>query len=141
MDYKQISISGYITSITDLNEIFETKEDILKGLLQADFSDKTFYDEYKEQYRINSFNDIVLEREFRNKVSDFLYEDSVKLFKSSQEGNMLLRLMDISFSPEKQLGRQIYSFTCTGYEIAEDTVDNYKKYNIYNAIESEMIGT
>lgn len=140
MDYKQISISGYITSITDLNEIFETKEDILKGLLQVDSSDKTFYDEYKEQYRINSFNDIVLEREFRNKVSDFLYEDSIKLFKSSQEGNMLLRLMDISFSPEKQLGRQIYSFTCTGYEIAEDTVDNYKKYNIYNVIENEVIG-
>ena len=44
---------------------------------------------------------------------------------------MLLKLMDISLTPEQQLGRNIYSFSCTGYEIEKASVDNYKKYNIY----------
>lgn len=133
-DYRQISISGMITAIADVDEVFGTKEDILGGLLLKESEDsKTFYDTYKETYGISQYNDVILEREFREKISDFLYKNNVKLFKSSQEGNMLLRLMEISLTPEQQLGRNIYSFSCTGYEIGEPSVSNYKKYNIYQS--------
>ena len=106
---------------------------MLTGLLRSADNGKTFYDNYRENYNINDYNDPILEREFREKVSDFLYKDTVKLFKSSQEGNMLLRLMDINLTPEQQLGRNIYSFSCTGYEITDDSIDNYKKHNIYQS--------
>jgi len=46
---------------------------------------------------------------------DFLYEDNVKLFRSVPEGNILVKLMDISFSPNQTLGRLVYSFSCTAY--------------------------
>lgn len=134
-DYKQVTISGMITHLADENSEFASQAEMLTGLLQPADNGKTFYDNYKDNYDINEYNDTVLEREFREQVSDFLYKDTVKLFKSSQEGNMLLRLMDINLAPEQQLGRNIYSFSCTGYEITDDSVDNYKKHNIY---QSEM---
>lgn len=137
-DYRQITISGIITAIADIDEVFGTKEEILGGLLlkESENSEKSFYDNYKDNYNISQYNDIILEREFREQVSNFLYKNNVKLFKTSQEGNMLLKLMDISLTPEQQLGRNIYSFSCTGYEIEKASVDNYKKYNIY---QSEVI--
>ena len=132
-DYKQVTISGMITHLADIENEFATQAEMLTGLLQSADNSKTFYDNYKETYNINDYNDPILEREFREKVSDFLYKDTVKLFKSSQEGNMLLRLMDINLTPEQQLGRNIYSFSCTGYEITDDSIDNYKKHNIYQS--------
>lgn len=54
----------------------------------------------------------------------------VKLFKSPTEGNFLVRLTDISFSPNQQLGRMIWSFNATANEIADNTTDNYYLYNI-----------
>ena len=125
--------SGMITHLADIENEFATQAEMLTGLLQSADNSKTFYDNYKETYNINDYNDPILEREFREKVSDFLYKDTVKLFKSSQEGNMLLRLMDINLTPEQQLGRNIYSFSCTGYEITDDSIDNYKKHNIYQS--------
>jgi hypothetical protein len=38
---------------------------------------------------------------------EFLYDGQVKLFRSPTEGNYLIRLTDVSFSPNEQLGRMI----------------------------------
>ena len=38
---------------------------------------------------------------------DFLMDSKVKLFRSSTEGNILVRLNNISFTPNEQLGRMI----------------------------------
>jgi hypothetical protein len=40
--------------------------------------------------------------------------------------------MNINFTPNKQINRQIYSFSCTAYEIAECNIENYKKYKIFD---------
>ena len=71
-----------------------------------------------------------LERLFRDKVVPFLYDDSVKIFKSPTEGNMLVRLTNVSLTPNKQLGRNIYSFSAQCTEVAEYTIENIQKYNI-----------
>ena len=63
-------------------------------------------------------------------MQDFLYADDVKLFRSSTEGNHLIRLTDVSFTPKPELGRMIWSFAATATEIADDTIDNYELYNI-----------
>jgi len=44
-----------------------------------------------------------------------LYKNNVKLFRSATEGNILVKLMDISFTPNITLHRHIYSFSCTAY--------------------------
>ena len=63
---------------------------------------------------------------------DFLYKNQVKLFRSSTEGNILVKLTNISLTPKRELGRLLYSFSCTAVEIDEDNINNDIKYGIYN---------
>ena len=72
------------------------------------------------------------EKLFRDKVYNFLYDGSPKLYKSTQEGNILIVLTDINFSPTNNLGRLTYSFNATATEIGECSIDNLYKYNIWN---------
>ncbi|MBQ8206356.1 MAG: hypothetical protein IJZ77_02745 [Bacilli bacterium] len=71
------------------------------------------------------------EREFRDVVLNFLLDGKPKLFKSPTEGNVIVRLTDVSCTPEQALGRLIYNFSATAYEIAEPTMENYLKYDFY----------
>ena len=43
---------------------------------------------------------------------------------------MLVRLMDVSMSPIQEISRIVYSFSSNANELADSTVDNYKKYNL-----------
>ena len=88
------------------------------------------YHDYNVENEITPLYDYVYERDFREKVMQFLQSPSVKLFKSMTEGNIVVRLMDVSFTPNDTLDRLVYSFSATAYEIAESTIANYDKYNI-----------
>lgn len=88
-------------------------------------------DKYNLQNNINHYNDIIYEREFREKVIEFLYSQSPKLFRSTTEGNCLVRLTNLSFTPNEQLGRMLYSFSAEACEIDECSLTNFNKYNIY----------
>ena len=72
---------------------------------------------------------IILERDFREKVVKFLQDGKPKLFKSPTQGNIIIKINDVSIAPNKTLSGIIASFSATAYEIAEATIDNYKKYN------------
>lgn len=72
----------------------------------------------------------ITERKYRKEILDFLQADTIKLFRSTPEGNILIKLMDVSLTPQTALGRKIWSFTATAYEIDSCSVDNYLKYNI-----------
>lgn len=74
--------------------------------------------------------DYTAERNYRNEFVNFLSDGKVKLFKSPQEGNLLIRLTDINLSPENGLGRLIYNFSATATEIAEANMRNYSKYKL-----------
>ena len=76
--------------------------------------------------------EIFKERLFREEVMDFLYSDQVKLFKSETEGTFLVRLMNVSLTPEAQLGRMIYSFSAEVVEIDECNAENLEKYGLIN---------
>lgn len=122
-NYKQFPISGLITHFTDDNNIFTSKEEIFKNSLDL-------YKNYNWENRITDYNDYVLEREFRDKVSKYLHKHNVKLFRSLTEGNILVKLMDINLTPEQGLGRYVYSFSATAYEIDDCTLENISKYGI-----------
>lgn len=74
-------------------------------------------------------NNIYLERNFKLDVLDWLNNGKPKLFRSPTEGNYIVRLMNISLSPEDVLGRMIHTFNCTAYEIAENNYNNLEEYN------------
>lgn len=100
-------------------------------------SDSTIYNEQQDLYKeynlnnnINKYNDFIYEREFRKLVFDFLYSNNVKLFRSTQEGNILIQLTGLTFEPVEGIGRLVYSFSATAIQIDEDNITNYKKYKI-----------
>ena len=121
-DYKTFPINGLISFWMDENNTFTTKADVYGN---ADVA--SMYSTYNAANNIVQY-DFNYEREFRQKVSDFLHDGEIKIFKSPTEGNVLVRLSDISMTPNQSLDRMIYSFSANAYEIAENSVDNYKKY-------------
>lgn len=141
--FRTFSISGLITAFMDdsgwynpnfrdgefhyLYEIepFTSTTEIYKN------SEKK-YQKYNEQNNISKYEDYIYERQFRQKVIDFLYRNDVKLFRSLTEGNILIKLMNIGFQPVDSLGRRLYSFSASAVEIDALTALNYSKYNIIN---------
>ena len=108
----------------DDNNTFTDKKIVYNGDEIA-----SLYENYNLNNGISQY-DYIYEREFRKLVSDFLYDGKPKLFKSTTEGNIIVRITDVSMAPQQGVGRIIYSFSSNAYEIADDTVDNYKKYNL-----------
>ena len=51
-----------------------------------------------------------LEKLFKLKVLDWLNNGNPKLFRSSAEGSYIVRLTDVSLSPNEQLGNMIHTF-------------------------------
>jgi hypothetical protein len=78
-----------------------------------------------------SYN-IKAERIFKLELLDWLGNGEIKLFKSPTEGNYLVRLMNVSLAPEDRLGRMLHSFSCTAYEVKENTDNNLLKLGFFN---------
>jgi len=58
-----------------------------------------------------SDENILLEREFKLAVLDWLNDGKPKLFKSPYEGNYIVRLMNNELKPVEELGRMLHTFT------------------------------
>ena len=125
VEYRQFPIGGTITHLMDPSHLITSREEIFRDSLDN-------YTEFNKDknIRIDDFNDWTYEREFREKVMDFLYANKVRLFRSATEGNILVKIMDINLTPNSTLGRRIYSFTATAYEVDAATIKNYDKYGI-----------
>lgn len=78
------------------------------------------------------------ERFFREKVLEFLQDFSPKLFKSDQEGNIIVVATDVSCTPKNELGRLVYDFSCTFTEIEENTSENRLKNGFFRLDEYSL---
>lgn len=78
--------------------------------------------------------EVYLERLFRNAVEDFLYSNTVKLFRSATEGNIFVKLTNVQLTPEKQLGRMIYSFSATATEVGAFNEANLKEFDFIDQV-------
>jgi hypothetical protein len=47
------------------------------------------------------WNDYIFEKQYRDKAIEFLMDGKPKLFKSFTEGNMIVALTAVSFTPNK----------------------------------------
>ena len=118
MKYKTFPINGLISFRMDENNLFTSMEEIYK------------FEEVANLYGGISNNgyDYTYEREFRNKVVEFLENGEAKLFKSPTEGNFIVRLMDVNTTPDAKLSRLISSFSANAHQIANSDYENYIKY-------------
>jgi hypothetical protein len=106
-------------------EQFATNEEL--GLVAADTARTT---------NLTNYN-IIAERKFREKVLNWLNDGKPKLFRSMTEGTFIVRLMNVSLSPNDTVGRMIWTFSATAYEIDENTYDNLKKHKLIEIEEEE----
>lgn len=121
--YKSFSVTGLISFNIDENYLFMPKVDIYNGY----DSIKDLYAEREDRQGVYNY---MYEREFREKVLEFLTDGKVKLFKSATEGNLLVKLSNVNCTPNQQLSRLVYSFSATVTEIAKFSVENCIKYHI-----------
>ena len=145
MNYKQFSITGYIDAESDFNrrflsdvsekyaaaiETYNTQMDgkyIVRNDTFAD-GDRTYLnsgDGYLKKFADSTLHDLYpkdnwwWQREFREQALKWLNNGEPKLFRSMPEGNMAVMLTDISLTPNHTIGRRLYTFSATMYEIED----------------------
>lgn len=72
----------------------------------------------------------IYEKHFKDMVMDFLTDGKPKIFKSPTEGLMIVKLTNISFTPNKTLGRRVVDFSATVNEFAEVNEENLERYGL-----------
>ena len=131
MKYRVFPVNGLISFNMDEKHLFTSDEELYG--YDKEISGEEIAGDYISWRKKNNIDQYDYRREldFREKVLAFLQDGKPKLFKSATEGNIIVRLMQINTQPEQSLNRMVYSFTSTAYEIADNTMENYKKYNFY----------
>lgn len=122
VQYKEFPISGLLSKRSDKDNLF---------------TDISFYtDNEKRMVTSNTIDSIVdedevaVEQKYKTEVLEWLNNGQPKLFKSPTEGNFIVRLLNVSLSPNDTLGRMLHTFNATAYEIATYNNDNLLKYHI-----------
>ena len=149
--YAEFPVTGLITfNLDEENQTFFKKEndgyyfndELIIPLYKYDEfkyakdskEDTNYWDPVKKNKNIfnNNLTDdnIFIERKFREKVEEFLNDGSYKLYKSPTEGNIVVVLTNVTLTPKSELGRIIFSFSATAYEVAEFTFDNLNQFGI-----------
>lgn len=109
--YKEFPLSGLISYHMDDQALFMDKE---KLLVDIPITQPTYAN-------------IASEKIFKREVLDWLNDGKAKLFRSPTEGSFIVRLINVSLSPNDTLGRMLHTFSCTAYE-----VDEYNYLNLLN---------
>lgn len=82
-------------------------------------------------------NNIYIERKFREKAEEFLNDFSCKLYRSATEGNIVVALMNVTLKPVESLGRMLYEFSATAYEVMDNSLEELDKYGIISIGEEQ----
>lgn len=120
--YKEFPLSGLISYKTDESEMFLNREE---------------YDFEEDTTNLTSKN-ITQERKFKMSVYEWLTNGQPKLFRSPGEGNYLVRLMNVSMTPNDAVGRMLHTFSGTAYEVADLTYDNLSNYGIIETGDTDI---
>lgn len=129
MNYAQFPIGGLISFFIDEDQLFTTRDKLFGKQLNS-------YATYNDTNHINNYNNTIYERKFRDEVIKFMYDGEAKLFRSPTEGNFVIKVMDINLSPTTQLGRYLWSFAGTAYEIADSDAKSLQEMGILEGIDS-----
>lgn len=145
LKYHTYNISGRI-STEDNGEIFLPKEEVLG---EEYFNYRYNIDEFTDTSafggnsgssvpieRIQPYNDWLYEREYRDIVEEWLNNGKPKLFRSMAEGNMIVMLDNVTMSPDVTLGRRLYDFSATMYEIGDGkNIQSIASLGLYDIVD------
>ena len=93
-----------------------------------------------QRFLTTTTNDWLYEREFREALTAWLNDGEPKLYRSMAEGSMVVMLTDISLTPNETVGRRLWDFTATVYEIENsDSLDTLESLGIYNRTRIDSI--
>jgi hypothetical protein len=117
-----------------------TKDELGINIIES-HSNKEVWSANREEVRRDISTDLTAknfaaERSFKMTVLDWLNNGEPKIFRSPGEGNYLVRLMNVSLSPNTQLGNMLHTFSCTAYEVGEYNLENLSYFSIFDPIES-----
>lgn len=136
LKYHTYSISGRI-STEDNGELFLSKQDILGNEYynyRYTYTSQNNDDPHTTECKtIKPNQDWLYEREYRDAVEDWLNNGKPKLFRSMTEGNIIVMLDGISMTPDVTLGRRLYDFSATMYEIGDGkSLESLSSLGLFN---------
>ena len=130
VSYKEFTISGLISYLTDEENLFMDNGNNIESTRDKTPSETSLINTiFSTDLSIENINK---EKKFRFEVLNWLNNSKPKVFKSATEGLYIIRLMNISLTPNDTLGRMLYTFNATAYEIADFTYENLVKYKLIN---------
>lgn len=92
-------------------------------------------------YLTTTMNDWMWEREVRENLVAWLNDGEPKLYRSRQEGNLVVMLTDINLTPTSQTDRFLYDFSATMYEVEDasslDTLDYLGIYDVQSVDDTD----
>ena len=145
---KKIDTIGGQYPFTFRNGNVKYKEFAISGLLSCQSDEEFLFIDSStlnhENYQVNLINEnINAERNFKLTVLEWLNNGKPKLFRSATEGNYIVRLMNVSLTPNDTLGRMLHTFNATAYEIAEYNYQNLYNFNLipifHNTIQQDTL--
>ena len=124
-NYHEFSLSGLISHLSDPNELFIKTEQ-----LQLADEETTLEKNGILPVRRTALdgNNITAERLFKIETLNWLTNGEIKLLRTPTEGNFLVRLINVSLTPNDAVGRMLHTFNATAYEVEEYTPENLLKY-------------
>lgn len=125
MSYKEFPVSGLLSYLTDSEELFCSQMEISSPDAHTELTS----------------DNITTERLFKLKVLDWLNNGKPKLFKSATEGNYIVRLLNVSLTPNDTLGRMVHVFQATAYEIDEFSYDALVKHGFLSVALLKEVST
>ena len=133
--YKEIPISGLISYFMDDAELFMSATDL--GLeyntsTRENTKAINFNNSNTKTTNLTDYN-YTAERKFKLEVMEWLTNGKPKLFRSPSEGNYVVRLMNVSLSPDDKLSRMLHTFSATGYEVMD-------KNNYDELVDNKVLG-
>lgn len=151
--YKEFQISGMISLLSDESDKFMGCNICKYRKTCVLSSNNVRCEKYDKDEEVNAINkrlstpsiasvkdslktdlsaeNIYNERQFKLTVLEWLNNGKAKIFRSPTEGNYIVRLMNVSLTPNDTLGRMLHSFQCTAYEIAD--------WNFKNLVNAKLI--
>lgn len=127
ISYKEFSISGLISYLMDKDDKFFTNINNVTLRQTNSIGEEFIIDDCVGDTQLTSTN-FYKERNFKLEVLNWLNNGQPKIFRSPAEGNYIIRLMNVSLTPNDTLGRMLHSFQATAYEIADYDFKHLREY-------------
>lgn len=146
VNYKEIPISGLVSYHMDENQEFMTDEELgFPYTIETAAAGQEVIPNTENIGRSVNLDgpNIAAERKFRLTVLNWLTNGEPKLFRSPTEGVYVIRLMNVSLLPNDTLGRMLYSFSATGYEVSDHDLETlinkgYIHFNVTGQASSRL---